>query len=480
MTSSLPDGSRGENPARRLAGDTARFFAATLASRLLQFAYFLVVMRTLAADDRGRYSLTLALASIASMLMALGYEAAVAREIGRAPADRWRILRAALVSKGFLGGGILVALTVAGFFAWHPDRKAVLLALFGVSVFLESQLACYLALFQATGELSRNGLLTAAGSLLTLAGGGAVVLAGGGVLHFALVVVVVQGVRLLAAARMARRHQDVSAGIDRALMKRLWDASATIGLMNLMGLLFVWADTLFLGFAAGDAVLGEYAPVRTLTGHAGLIPMTLRTAVFPVFVALAARGVGELGPLYGRCCQVLLALALPIALLGSCLADPIAGVLFGAAPGSPITWYMKLLPWVVPFSFLQSLCALALIAMGRERSLILPQTLVMLLYGGFLAFGTFRGGGQGTAWAALAGTALNFLLFLPLLRGMRIPWLRAVGGPAAAALLAGSALLLPVPWWGRGGAFLAAYATLLVAFRVFRRDHLDLVWGRRP
>ncbi len=465
----------------KLAGDTARFFAATLASRLLQFAYFLVVMRTLAADDRGRYSLTLALASIASMLMALGYEAAVAREIGRAPADKWRILRAALVSKGFLGGGILLLTGAAGFLAWHPDRKAALLVLFGVSVFLESQLACYLALFQATGELSRNGLLTAAGSLLTLAGGGAVVLAGGGAIHFALVVVVVQGVRLLAAARMARHHRDDAASaVDRALMKRLWDASATIGLMNLMGLLFVWADTLFLGFAAGDAVLGEYAPVRTLTGHAGLIPMTLRTAVFPVFVALAARGGWELGPLYGRCCQVLLALALPIALLGSCLADPVAGVLFGAAPGSPIAWYMKVLPWVVPFSFLQSLCALALIATGRERSLILPQTLVMLLYGGFLAFGTSRGGGQGTAWAALAGTALNFLLFLPLLRGMRIPWRRAVGGPLAAALLAGGALLLPVPWWGRGGAFLAAYAALLVAFRVFRRDHLDLVWGRRP
>lgn len=468
---------------RNLVTDASRFFAATLSSRLLQFAYFLVVMRSLGADDRGRYSLTLALASIAAAVMALGYEAAVARAIGRAPQERWRILRAALFSKALLGGGVLAVMAGAGFLAWRADTKATLLALFGLSVFLESLLACYLALFQATGELFRNGRLMLLGSFLTLVGAGGVAAAGGGVVGFALLVVAAQGARLAAAMRMARPHRTPrEGGIDRGVARRLWEASATIGLQNLLGLLFVWADTLVLGFLKGDAALGEYAPVRTLTGHAGLIPMTLRTAVFPAFVALAAGGGIELGRLYGRCCQVLLAFALPIALLGSFLAAPLTEVLFGGGgpAASALVWYMEVLPWAVPFSFLQSLCALALVAMGRERRLLAPQVLVTVGYVGLLAWGARAAGGKGVAAGVLAGTVLNFLVFLPLLRDLRISWGRWIAGPAGAAAAAAAVFWLPVPWWAQGGVFLGVYAAALVLLGVFRRDHLALLLKGKP
>lgn len=452
-----------------VASQAARYFVATAVSRLLQFAYFLLVVRALDAADRGRYSLTLALASIAAMVMSLGYEEAIVRAIaGGRPTDRARILRTALVSKGALGAAILALMVALGAWAWRGDAKAPLLALFGLSVFLESLLGCYLSLFQAVRRLERNSLLMAGGSLLTLAGGGLVVWNGWGVVAFASVVVAVQGARLLVAWRWGRRWAPGPARFDPVEGGRLWRASATIGLVGLLGLLFVWADTLVLGLVAGDAALGEYWPARTLVGHAGLVPTALRTAVFPLFVGLAASGPVALGVFYGRCCQVLLAAAVPIA-AGVCfLAPDLAVLLFGANRSSALAGYMRILPWLVPFSFLQSLCALALVAQGRERRLLAPQVFVTAAFGGALWWAARAGGGAGVAWVTLVATAMNFIVFLPLLRDMRVPWGRVLAGPLAAGAVAGAVFAAPFPWWGRGGLFLAVYAAMLSRLGIVR------------
>ncbi len=459
------------------AADATRFFAATLASRLLQFAYFLVVMRMLSADDRGRYSGTLTLASIAAVVMSLGFEAILVRRIGRDPAAASRVLSAALAVKSLLGLGVFLVMAGIGGLAWWPDAKAPLLALFGFSVFLESLLACYLSFFQARGAFHFNNHIMVWGSLATLAGGVVVAWVGGSVVGFAGVVAGVQFLRLAAGAFLAREEGARGQRPDRREMVTLWRESLPIGLMNFLGLLFVWEDTLVLWFAAGDAALGDYAPVRSLAGHAGLIPIALRTVVFPLFITAAVSEGGALSRLYGRGLQVLLAAALPIAVLGSVFAEPLVRLFFGSTADS-LVLPMRILPWMVPFSFLQSLCSWYFYARGKERCLLVPQAALVAVFAAALWFAVERGGRAGACWATLIGTAVNFLVFVPLvLKSEPVAFIRWLWKPLASAAIASATLLLPIPWWVCAAFHVAFYAVLLRVLGVFGNRELRAVMG---
>lgn len=456
----------------RLSSQAAGFLSALLASRLLQAAYFFIVMHALGAADRGRYHLTLALASLASTWMNLGYDAAVVRAVAAGTSRGGGALRGALASKGILGAVVLAAASAAGFVVWGEDPKAALLALFCASVYLEALLASGFAFFQGTGRFREVNVLNLAGSALTLAAGALVAWRGFGILGFAWAVLAVQAVRLAVAMRWLspslREEPEVPTAEEARRLRR---AALEIGLLDLLGLLFMWEDTVLVGLLSGDAALGSYGPARALVGNAALIPLAVRTVVYPAFVRAAEEGGDALAALYRRSAQGLLAAAVPIAALVSFLAPQCAVLLVGSDDAERLVPALRILPWTLPFSFLQSPCGFALFARHEERRLLAPQAALVAAFAAALLWGS-RQGPSAFPWIVVAATATNYLLFLPwVARIGRLDLAGTLWRPLAAGALAAVAFLLPAPWWLRGAAFLGAYAGLLLALGVIERRH---------
>ena len=132
-----------------------------------------------------------------------------------------------------------------------------------------------------------------------------------------------------------------------------------------------------------------------------------------------------------------------------------------------------MLAWTIPFSYLQSICSWAMFARGRERALVAPQALLILLFVPMLYYGIRWQGGAGAAWATVAAACLNYLLFLPLVFSLgQVQLVRWLWRPFAACAVASMALLLPAPWPARAAAFLAVYGGLIGWLDVLRPSHL--------
>ena len=179
-----------------VASRAGGYLAAVVASRVLQFAFFIAVHGTLAAEDRGRFLDVLGFASLAGALMSLGYDAVLVRSLSPG-SDPGKAFGTVFVSKGILGAFVWAVCAVLGGLAWGSGPKSALLVILIGSVFAESLLSACLSFLQAAGRFGRINAITVGGSVFQVALGLSVAVAGGGVVAFALTVAATQSARLV-------------------------------------------------------------------------------------------------------------------------------------------------------------------------------------------------------------------------------------------------------------------------------------------
>ena len=191
-------------------------------------------------------------------------------------------------------------------------------------------------------------------------------------------------------------------------------ASAALGLLGLLGMLYQKSGVLLLSILGGAALTGLYSSVLRVVEASKLVHIAVFTALYPLMAqaessALAA-GTIQLS------WKLLLAEALALAIGLSLLAAPVVNLLYGAefAPAGPI---LRILAWtLIPYT-ISSFLSLAFVARHRARTVGGALTVSLLGLALFSLWWIPAQGLQGAAWATLSAECLQAFLLL-------IYWLR--------------------------------------------------------
>ncbi|HEX9115564.1 MAG TPA: oligosaccharide flippase family protein [Anaerolineae bacterium] len=282
--------------------------------------------------------------------------------------------------------------------------------------------------------------------------------------------------------------------LDFRLQRTMLSESGPLMINNLLANVF-WRLGVWILFDFGGAVaVGIFSAGTKYLDGINIIPAYFTLAIFPLMSRYARNGTEGMQKAYRLAVQLLLMVALPIAVFFTFAATPLIQVLGGSAflPDSAIA--LRVMIWSIPIGFMNSVTQYALIAVGQQRFLtrafvigVVVTALVNLALAprlGYLA-------------AAIAMIPAELSLFAPFAWAVHrhvapISWLNLCRGPVLGtlinvAIVAGLQRVgapLVVALLAGGLAYLAALA-LAGTFRspdfvvLWSQLHLRLPWQRQ-
>lgn len=384
------------NTAQRIIKNTASLLFLGIISQLIGFAAVIYLARVLGPGGFGKINFAIAIITYFTLIANMGLPLLGTREIAREK-DKIRDYLGSILTLrlclALLGFGLLLLLA---FFLNKPIEIKYLIILYGLGLIPSALLLDWA--FQGVEKMEYVGL----GNILATAI--YVVL----VLFFVkspeqiLVVPCFQVAGSLLAAVIlfsifAKNLGKPVFKIDLVFWKSLLRKSLPIGFSLIMAQIFYNIDTVMLGFMRSDEEVGYYNAAYKIIMLLIFVIGVYHDAIFPVISNYYKTSLDSLRKLLSFTQELMVAVAVPLAVGGTILARPIINLLYGTDYNNGIIAF-QILIWAVVIIYINTAYSRGLLACKKENW--------------FLA---------GTIIPAMVNLTSNFILIPPLgLKGAAI------------------------------------------------------------
>jgi O-antigen/teichoic acid export membrane protein len=356
------------NLSQRVLYNTAVQVAGKAALLLASLATLRLATGYLGVDGFGEYAIVLALAPILLVFADLGIQTLLARELVQTP-DRRAELAATLLWFRLAASGIVVlaCLALVPFLPYdHEVRVGLLIACAGVSLLSIGSFAT--PFFQVSLRLDLVALMDCVTAVLSVSLVAAVTVLDLGFYALVGASTLVGLVNVVLAGVLMRAFWRPSLRFSRELARRLVVDGFPLAAVIVLGLLHFKLDAVLLSLLRSPEEVGVYTVAYRFLEQSLVLPGVFMAAVFPL-LAVAVRG-GGAPEVIRKAFSFLLLIGVPLSLALVVLADPLVALAAGdgfAAATVPL----RILAPAVVFTFVNVVFASVLIALNRQRALIL-------------------------------------------------------------------------------------------------------------
>src|SRR5579859_1190259 len=492
-----------DSTARRVAKNSLAPLTLNLFNRAISFAFAIFMLRVLGPDDAGKYYYAIVIFGWFDIITNYGLNALLIRDVARDREHANRYLINTTVLRLVLGlvtiPGLAALLLLRqilppvvlpfGLGAFQPDRLApdtiLAIALLVLAAAPGTVATGLSALFTAYEKAEYPAAVATLTTILTVSLGTIALVLGLGFVGLAGISILVNAVTLVVLGVLAwrqffRPHFEFDLGFQKLAVRE----SFPLMLNNLLATLFFKVDVTLLEPIQGTVQVGWYSTGYKFIDAFNLVPSLFTFALFPVMSRQAHEDRPALARSYSLAIKLLVALALPLALVSTAAAPLMVGILGGSAylPYGAVA--LAILVWSIPFGWINSVTNYLLIALGQQSGLTraFAASLVFNVVLNLLFLPRF--GFQAAAVITIVSELFEGALFYVYLRrslGVR-PWPLALWRLwASGAIMAGAALALwPASPYLAALAGLAAFGVALLVLRPFTTDEEAILAGILP
>jgi O-antigen/teichoic acid export membrane protein len=480
--------SRWAGKRRKVAVSTGSQVIGQLVSAALAVFTLRILTQTLGVHDYGVYATAFAVVSTFALLADIGVTSITAREIARRPDEADEIIAVNM--------GLRIALCVA---AWpiivgvsfllygnDPTLHACV-AIFAASIVFDGIRAVGLAYFAAVVRGEVAALVNLCQQVFMLGFSAWVAVETHDVVAFVCAYTLAHAIGAVITIAMCRRHHvRVRPRIDLGRWRAIFRMSASLGIIQIINLLYLKVDALIISVLQGAAAVGIYGVAYSLLQPALMAPMYLMSALIPSMST--AKDSQALSAIVQRAYRLVAAAAILLAVGGYAVR------LFATVAVSSSEFVGAATPFAIlcsaaMFSYLNNVFGFAATSIDKHHRFVIVS-IAALVANVLLNFALIPHFGLvGAASATLASEALSFCGIVIVFRrdtGIHIQLVR----PLVPALLAGAAALvvlhvLPCSDLGDNALtklLLAGVQTVLVYVAVYvvaTRAHDFMTRGRR-
>jgi O-antigen/teichoic acid export membrane protein len=356
------------NVSQRVLHNTLAQIAGKVALALAGLATLRLATSYLGVEGFGEYAIVLALAPILLVFADLGISTLLARELVQSPERREELASTLLWFR--LAASAAVVLGCLALYPLlpyeHHVRIGLVIACAGVSLLSLGSFAT--PFFQVGLRLELVALLDFVTAVLMVGLVGAVALFDLGFYALVGVHAAIGVANAVAAGFLVRRFWRPSLRFDRALARRLAADGLPLAVVIVLGLLHFRLDAVLLSLLRSPEDVGTYTVAYRFLEQSLVLPGVFMAAVFPLLAA--AVRVGDAADVVRKAFSFLLLIGLPLALALVVLADPLVALVAGEGFERAALPLRILAPALV-FTFVNAVFAGLLIALNRQRALIL-------------------------------------------------------------------------------------------------------------
>ena len=360
--------------AQRVFRNSAFPMAASLLNKAADLGFAVVMFRLLGAEGVGAYTFAGVLTTYFDIVVGWGLATLITRDVAQNPSIAGRYLGNATALRMMLwlgAAGVTALLTgpLAGPMGIEPPLAlAIWLLVLGLVPSLLSGVVS--ALFMAHERMDLPAGVTVFSTISKVVLGLVALLLGWGYVGLAAVSIVTNVATLILLAVLYGVLFGLPRpSVDPRFVWLLLGTSFPLMVNGLLNQLFFKIDVLLLKPLAGDLALGWYSTAYKLIDGLQVIPASFVLALFPLLARYAQQDRRQLAHASETGLKVLLALAFPIAVGTTLLADAIILVLAGPGYLPESAWALRILIWYLPISFVNGLLQYVLIAVNRQRTL---------------------------------------------------------------------------------------------------------------
>ncbi|PIE81835.1 MAG: hypothetical protein CSA11_02905 [Chloroflexi bacterium] len=360
------------NTVQRLLSNVTLAFIANVMVKASSSLLFIFIGRNLGAANAGIYNLGVTYFTIAMALSAWGLHELLIREVATRREQSGHYLLNYLVMRWVLSSAAYgILLLLLRFLLPYSEEIETVIRILALAIFPEATFSMLQALFVAHERLLVPTSAAFVNSVLKLGGGLWFLFQGHPVSTIAWVIPIGSTISLLVfIPALVRLFQSVPQQVTAQLSIKFNIAQLkyTPGfiLIGIFSTLDFQIDALLISLLLTKSDIGWYGGAQTVMLAFWMIPVAIRTAIYPVMARYYQENPEKLAWFYRRANQYLLLAVLPMA-TGICLlADPIIHIIFGQGfkPAADVLQWMI---WAVVFAFLNVPSARLLIVYNHQH-----------------------------------------------------------------------------------------------------------------
>jgi O-antigen/teichoic acid export membrane protein len=359
---------------RRVAKNSIAPMLLNLFNRGIDFAFAALMLRVLRPENAGNFYFAVVIVGWFEILTNFGLNTLLTREVSRHPAQGNRYLVNTSILRLMLAAWsapllLIVILVWSNVFTLTPETVITIVVL--AMAQLPSSLSYGLtAQFYAYEKAEYPAVIGVVTVMMKVALGVPALLLGWGIIGLAAVSLVVNIITLLILSRLSfRMFYRPRLESDPALRRGMLRESFPLMLNHLLATLFFKIDVPLLQSLQGSRVVGLYSAAYKWVDALNIIPAYSTIALFPVMSRQADEDRAALLRSYRIGIRLLVALALPLAVVTTFLAPALMLILGGSEflPHSAIA--LQIMIWSIPFGWINSITNYVLIAAGQQSKL---------------------------------------------------------------------------------------------------------------
>ena len=408
----------------RLGRNTLQLTLASVGQKALAFLYFLLLARTVGAEQTGAYFLALSITTMFSVLTDVGLQPVLIREVAKGREDWKSIFSATLGLKllfTIITSGLVVGFVSVMGYGWDV-RSLVYLAL-AVMALDAVSLTMY-GLLRGVQILRYESLGMFTGQFLTLIVGGVVLFTNQSLALLIVALIVGSTFNAVFSLWMVRKRfgpSVIRVRLPWSLVKPLLRIALPFALAGIFVKVYSYVDTITLSQFFGREEVGIYAVAYKMTYAFQFLPMAFVAALYPAMSELVGKDRERLSSMFDDAMRYMLLLATPIVFGIWSVAEPLILATVGAEFSASVL-PLRVLVFVLLFLFLDFPIGSLLNAADRQvlKTTLMGLTMVIIIVANLLLVPQF--GPLGAALSACI--SFGFLLcsglfFVPRFVSMR-------------------------------------------------------------
>ena len=359
------------NTVQTIAKNTGALTLMHIVTMILGIIFTVSLARCFGDIAFGKYSFALAFTALFAVLMDLGFNQLMIREVARDKALAKKYMGNILIIKLFLSI-IFFALVVAVVNLMHyPSDTKIIVYIFGASTILTSFGGLFRAVFRAFEKMEYDSLLTIIQKVIVVSIGLTLLFLGYNLIQVVSVfllggVIDVVFSLIVTVKKFAKPEFEV----DFSFWKRSIMNAIPFGIFALFMVVNYRVDTVMLSIMKGDAVVGWYNAAYALIFALYFIPTAFVGALFPVFSRLSTNSRNLLERTYEKSFKYLLIVSIPLAVGTSILADKIIMIVYGEIFVNSVI-ALQILIWAIIPIFIYHCLGAIILAIDKEKNAIL-------------------------------------------------------------------------------------------------------------
>jgi O-antigen/teichoic acid export membrane protein len=429
---------------RRIAFATVLQLFARIAGLAMGVGVAAFLARGLGTTDFGRFSLLLALVSVAVNVGDFGLSQVAVREMSIDPNRRAAVAGGLAVARLSSGLVLAVVVGVAGSVLLSTREGTIAAALVAATLPLGA-LASLQAVAQARLRPHVMSALTLVQSAAWLAGVAALAAFHAPLSAYASVFLAVALLQGVLAVKLTASFATVDiAGSHRIvleLLRRAW----LLGVAGLFVTAYYRFDAVLLFRLAGSDQTALYGAAYRFLDVLQVLPATAVGLLLPILSSLRGRSASEsFGKAFTLALGLLIASAAPVVAAGMVLARPIIGAIYGPSFAGAAPVLVILLPSFLSISVGYVLTTVILAADRIRVFCVITGAVAVLSVAANIVLIPLWGARAAAATTLVTEFSASFVVGLVVVRGLglRIPWSRCARVAASTALMVGVAFTL--------------------------------------